>query len=160
LIKLSSQPPTVEIADVGEPPAKPVFLDGSGRRRGWVKIFGVFVGTALAATLAVLVLGITGASPFGIPGLPEMGRADVQSSATPLPQPKVSATNPAPQKQVPVQPVVKPATARTTTAASKPVTTTPAAPPTTIEPPPTTTEPPPPTTPPATDGPTAPPVSP
>jgi type VI secretion system secreted protein VgrG len=142
----------VEIAGVGDQSAQPVFLDGSGRRRGWVKLFGIFVGTGLAATLAVLVLGITGASPFGIPGLPELGRAEVESSATPVPQPNATA---APTNTVVVQqhlPVAT-TTTRTTAPANKPTT-----------PPPTTTQPPPPTAtptpPPASDSPTTPPSSP
>jgi hypothetical protein len=108
LIKLSSHPPTVdsshpqtvEIAVVRESTTKPVFLDGSGRRRGLVKVLGIFVATAVVATLAVLVLGVTGASPFGIPVLPELHRADVESTATPRPQPAVTP----PPAAGPVQP--------------------------------------------------------
>jgi hypothetical protein len=156
---VSVHPPTVEVATVGEPKSRPVFLDGSGRRRGALRLVGVLAATGLAATLGLLILGVSGASPLSIPGLPEIHKADVESTTTPIPKATVTTPPTSTKGLVPVGPIVVSRTQTKTTApkptpTSPPTTTTPTTPPpTTTTPPPTATQTPSETVPPTSDSP-------
>jgi len=63
---------------------QPVFLDRSGRRRRLVLLVGGCVGTVLIASIALLGVGLSGASPVHIPGFPDAGRHAGGSSPEPI----------------------------------------------------------------------------
>jgi hypothetical protein len=50
--------------------ARPVFVDGSGRRRRLATVAGVTLGAGLLLALVLVVAGLFGTSPVGLPGLP------------------------------------------------------------------------------------------
>jgi len=52
---------------------RPVFLDRSGRRRRLVLLAGLCLGAVLIGSLALLGVGLSGASPIHIPGFPDSG---------------------------------------------------------------------------------------
>jgi len=54
-------------------PARPVFVDRSGRRRRLAAMIGAALGVALVATLAAFAVGLSSGSPLSIPGLPDIG---------------------------------------------------------------------------------------
>ena len=54
-------------------PARPVFVDRSGRRRRLTAMIGAALGVALVATLAAFAVGLSSGSPLSIPGLPAIG---------------------------------------------------------------------------------------
>jgi hypothetical protein len=49
--------------------AKPVFVDGSGRRRRWAIFLGVGLGVGLMLSLVLIIAGLFGASAIPLPGL-------------------------------------------------------------------------------------------
>jgi hypothetical protein len=49
---------------------RPVFHDGTGRRRRWMTLLFASVGTALVLALGTIGLALTGNSPVHLPGFP------------------------------------------------------------------------------------------
>jgi hypothetical protein len=91
---------------------RPVFVDGSGRRRRGVVVAGAAVATALVIGLVVLAFGFLGTPAGHVPGLPGVDglsgsnaprrsdspaadRSDTRSP-TPSPQPTVAKLTPPP----------------------------------------------------------------
>ncbi len=66
---------------------RPVFLDRSGRRRRLVLLVGGCIGAVLIASIALLGVGLSGASPLHIPGFPDAG----QQAGGPSPVPDGTA---------------------------------------------------------------------
>jgi hypothetical protein len=59
--------------DARPPRVRPVFLDRSGRRRRLTVLVGTSLAAALLASLALLLAGLSGAAPIGVPGFPDRG---------------------------------------------------------------------------------------
>jgi hypothetical protein len=91
--------------------ARPVFVDGSGRRRRGVVVAGAAVATALVIGLVVLAFGFLGTPAGHVPGLPGVdglsGSNAPRRSVSPVadqsdtPSPKPTTANPTPTPGAP-----------------------------------------------------------
>jgi hypothetical protein len=70
---------------------RPVFFDRSGRRRRLAVVVGSGLATALLIALGLLVAGLSGASPAGVPGFPDRdGDAGGAAADPPTTPPRTS----------------------------------------------------------------------
>lgn len=76
---------------------RPVFVDGSGRRRRLILVAGSAIGVLVVLALVMLVAGLFGASPVHLPGLPGGQATDARQPGrtTGAPSGPDAATNPA-----------------------------------------------------------------
>jgi hypothetical protein len=82
-------------------PVLPVFLDRSGRRRRLVLVAGAFFGVLLMASAGMLVAGMSGASPTGVPGFPDAVRQVDEATPGPDAPPPTTTPDPGTSGQVP-----------------------------------------------------------
>jgi hypothetical protein len=76
------------------PPGRPVFLDGSGRRRRWMTIGGAGLGVGLLAILVLFVLGLSGGSALHVPGFPDLNAPAAGAVPSPTPSTHSSGASP------------------------------------------------------------------
>jgi hypothetical protein len=64
---------------------KPIFVDGTGRRRKVFTVIAAAAGVLLTSAAAILIAGFFGAGPSSLPGLPDLPPAQQEVARVPEP---------------------------------------------------------------------------
>lgn len=104
----------------GDDIARPVFVDGTGRRRRVAVVSGVALGVGLLLSLVMIVAGLLGASPVRLPGLPGAGDKPPGEVRQPAVHSSTSISNSHSATRVPAPTVAPQPPAPTTTASPTP----------------------------------------
>lgn len=89
---------------------EPIFVDSTGTRRRWLKVFGAAGGIALVVAAAMLLAGFLGGGPGHLPGLPALPAPATRAPAATPPPPRTTATPSPSPHSASVEPSATPTT--------------------------------------------------